>query len=461
MLAFSCAMLEQYSEKQVLTPRLKEITTFLEEAVQVVPIESILHAIAYSENDTAVQCAKALLHAEPNIPCSNEILVALNRAAIAMRTGMGGSQYDAIVYAACKLTPFPLSHYDVTAPSSGEVVVTMQIAGFPQGTSVQAKVHPDKALPPPPEYIRIADRLEKFRMKIAAKKRITDAVCGLSIEHVYPVHSERRHSMRGSTLKSPVQILEDARKEISVLLECMHDSEDFDSNSYSTQTSNEQVLALVKDITNSSLRICASLIGGFMEQQIRIPLLKSEVDTAYLISETSSPVAMGAWVLFSRSFNELKNMIAEMHGNPLLLEIGDYVSVISSDEHLKKTPHRSPKYAAKLQFLLQGMRSSRTITCSSKYISYSLERQLVSNLKFDKKIKVKTLIAKWDEIFKGDALSLVAKSHRSLIARWLKWAVLVHDLRESLAKYTCVGVTGLVNSGKSFLVSKLFDIEVN
>jgi len=69
-------------------------------------------------------------------------------------------------------------------------------------------------------------------------------------------------------------------------------------------------------------------------------------------------------------------------------------------------------------------------------------------------------VKQWDEIFKGDALSLVAKSHRSLVARWIKWAVLVHDLRESLAKYTCVGVTGLVNSGKSYLVSKLFGIEV-
>ena len=73
---------------------------------------------------------------------------------------------------------------------------------------------------------------------------------------------------------------------------------------------------------------------------------------------------------------------------------------------------------------------------------------------------VKELVKRWDEIFRWDALSLVAKSHRSLVARWLKWAVLIHDLRESLAKYTCVGVTGLINSGKSCLVSKLFGLQV-
>ena len=71
------------------------------------------------------------------------------------------------------------------------------------------------------------------------------------------------------------------------------------------------------------------------------------------------------------------------------------------------------------------------------------------------------LVEKWDEIFKGDALSLIAPSHQYITARWLKWAILIHDLRLALAKYTCVGVTGLVNSGKSQLVKKLFGVQVS
>ena len=115
-------------------------------------------------------------------------------------------------------------------------------------------------------------------------------------------------------------------------------------------------------------------------------------------------------------------------------------------------------YAGKLQFLLQGMQ--QIVTASSQYISYSLERQLYSSKKVDRNETLKHLITQWDKIFKNDALSLIGESHRPLVARWLKWTILIHDLRETLAQYTCIGVTGLVNSGKSLLVQKVFKIEV-
>lgn len=268
--------------------------------------------------------------------------------------------------------------------------------------------------------------------------------------------------MHVSTLKSPIEVLRNAREEIASLI---NSNDDLDSSTRGTQSNNEQMLSIVREVIDKNLTMCASLIGGFMEQTIRIPLLKSKEDTAFLLSETSSPVAMGVWALFSLHFNGLQNMLSRMQGNPLLVQIADYISVIISDEDERQASNtrlrlsRNSKYAGKLQFLLQGMRG-KTISCSSEYISYSLEHQLCNNLKFDKNISVKNLIKDWDKIFKGDALSLVAKSHRSLVARWLKWAILVHDLRESLAQYTCVGVTGLVNSGKSLLVSSLFDLKV-
>ena len=37
---------------------------------------------------------------------------------------------------------------------------------------------------------------------------------------------------------------------------------------------------------------------------------------------------------------------------------------------------------------------------------------------------------------------------------------MIHRLCEELARYTTVGVVGLVNSGKSLLVRTLFDIKV-
>ena len=44
------------------------------------------------------------------------------------------------------------------------------------------------------------------------------------------------------------------------------------------------------------------------------------------------------------------------------------------------------------------------------------------------------IIPKWNTIFQGDALSLVAKPNRSLIARWVKRALMIHQLRKKVSK---------------------------
>ena len=470
MLAFLCATLEQCPCKLQSSPskRLDAITYFLEEAVKVVPIESILYAIGYDELDTAVECANALLNANPTFPSSREATIGMQKAIVRMRTGIHGADYDVLIYNLYK--QLGISSAKLTATESPNELlfvcdppIYMPLVPVVQGGLAQPQIvdgllkfkpHPNRVTFP-----QIANKLHKFSLQNMALNsgRKQNLICGLSIEHVYPIHSIRRHSLHHANLKSPIEILRNARDEIATLLK--DPSEDLDMSSQGTQLSNERMLSLFKEIADHNVKLCASLIGSFMEQQIQIPFFKSEEGTAYKLSETHSPVAMGAWALFSLTFDKLHQMVAGVHGNPLLVEIADYISLISSDKELKKTSNRSPKYSGKLQFLLQGMKS-KTVTCSNKYISYSLEHQLCSNLKFDKDIAVKTLIKDWDKIFKGDALSLIATSHRSLVARWLKWVVLVHDLRESLAKYTCVGVTGLINSGKSFLVSRLFGIEV-
>ena len=112
--------------------------------------------------------------------------------------------------------------------------------------------------------------------------------------------------------------------------------------------------------------------------------------------------------------------------------------------------------------MVQSMKN--TVSCNSDYVSYSLERQLIElckPLNIDETTPLKKLVSNWDEIFKDNVMSLVVPEYRSLIARWLKWALMVHHLREELARYTAVGVVGLVNSGKSLLVSTLFKVKVS
>lgn len=301
----------------------------------------------------------------------------------------------------------------------------------------------------------LAMQLTNYSDKLFARKKIVGTISNLSIDHIYPVVTTRRHSLYLSTLQSPIDVLNSSRAEIASFAQELVDDEDISDDD--VIPTNEKMLHLLRKVDENNLKVCAALLGSFMEQQISIPLMKSELDTAKILSEKSSPVAIGAWVLFSLGYAGVLSKLSSRKGSPLLVQIADYISGILSDG-LEKPSKNASKYDAKLQFLLHGIK--KTVSCSTQYISYSLERQLCNHRKFDESISVKELIERWDTLFEGDALSLVARSHRPLTARWLKWALLIHNLREALAEYSCVGVTGLVNSGKSQLVSNLFGVKV-
>ena len=382
-LGFMSAILEQYSNDNAPSERFNAITSFLEEAVKIVPLESIFFAIENSELGTAVECAKALVHSKISIPSSQVAMVGMLKAIVRMRTGQFFSQipeslslnfFPAFIHAPSysRVLQTGTARQEVTLSNPGVICASIPV--------IINEVHFQKQTQPISTFPEIADDLQK--LLLSKQEHSQDKVlCDLNIEHIYPVHSTRRHSMYDSTLKSPIEVLRNARSEIASLLE--DKNEDLDSSKKGTQNHNERMLSLVKEINHCNLKICTALIGAFMEDQICIPLLKSEVDTANVLSEKPSPVAMGAWALFSLRFDELHQMLARMQGNPLLLEIADYISGIVHKD-LKKTSNHSTKYAGKLQFLLQGMRS-KTVSCSSQYISYSLEHQLCTNLKFDKK----------------------------------------------------------------------------
>ena len=331
------------------------------------------------------------------------------------------------------------------------------------------------ALPPrtPPLDSELATYLQRVLSQLYTKARgrgdNLPLISNRSIEQFCPF-SLKRH-VPGATLQSPIQALIDARRQLMLFSEAAQRSEIGTTHSQSASKINEEMIQVVKHIQEFSLNMCSALLAAFMEQQIRIPLIKSQLDTAKVLSSAQNSVAMGSWAFVSMNLEEIEEILMSSEGSPLIVEIGDYIASVI--EQAKKTSTMGNdltdflaadiKYADKLLFLVQGIKSGATLTCSTQFISYSLERQLYQlskQLKFDKTVNVKKLVAEWDTVFKNNALSLVASTHRPLIARWLKWALLVHDLRETLAEYTCVGTIGLSNSGKSHLVNTLFDVQV-
>ena len=270
------------------------------------------------------------------------------------------------------------------------------------------------------------------------------------LEEIYPGSTTIRRNM---LLESPRRVLAQSIGKLANFIGEMQMEENFSKPK--KKNGNMQMLKLINDIYNIDVSRCAALLGAFMERCIEIPFLKSPEVTAKAVS---SPMVVGVWALFSLSREELQKMLESSQNTELVINVKEYMHSVLTDKSQDDREMEEQRYAGKLQFLLQGMH--RTVTSSTKYVSYSLEYQLCNNLKFSKDTSVQDLISKWDKIFKDDILCHVAKSHRPLLARWLKWTILVHDLREVLAESTCISVTGLVNSGKSLLVKQLFNLKV-
>ena len=430
------------------------IKKFLEDVVKVVPFESIAYAIANGNDQTVMQCSAALEAAKIKIPRTKVMYSGLKDANFHLKYGVPLNQFHSLEHKALELTGF--SNYGIVYMESGKLVC--EINTFLPGTQiplhkpvkVQTVVKDAKQT-----NTELADKLDQLMTLVFPSVHVSkssDQLTSLpilsekAIEEVYPIQSDGP-----SNLKSPLNILVSGRKRLAAL----------SMTSYGSQ-SNQQMLQLVNTIRNSELDTCTSLLGGFMHQTlVGIQLTSnkssqaSDVDVLFL-----SQASVGVWALFSLDYNHVKPILTQCQDKQLLVKLFDYVKGISGISHEPGESDFNP-YAAKLQFVVQGM--TKSVTCNTQHVSYSLERQLVE-LCNERSIYAATPVSEitgqWSVLFREKTLSLVHHAHRLLVATWLKWALMIHNLREELAKYTAVGVVGLVNSGKSKLVNTIFGIEV-
>ena len=467
-LAYMSALLEQYpfSKSQPVSNKVEVIRTFLDKVVTVVPLESIGYAIGYSEYSLAVHCTRVLMESKIELPPSQLMSEGLFQAGQLLQ-GRGvpphvmAHQRKQLVAKIVQSIPY---HPKVSSQLQADYRIshsdnkfTMDImTTIPAGLSTSVSMEYTEPLKEIPQ--KEVDSLVILQKRIhsdwvnQAQEGRDKIICGLSIEQLYSVgySSETKKSM--SHFESPLDVLRQGNKKLTALAgEC---------RAHTSSKNNSKMLDTVNEIRKRSLAICTALLGGFMEQQkISIPLVKSRKDRSTAFS-LLGPASVGVWALSNLKYADISPLLSQCHGNQLLVKIENYVKAIFEREAMNEA--ESEQYAAKLQFIVQGL--ATTVTCNSQYVSYSLERQLVEVCR-DRKIDIDTplddLIKKWGRLFEENILSLVALSHRPLIARWLKWALMVHNLREKLAQYTAVGVVGLVNSGKSTLVNSLFKIDVS
>ena len=507
-----------FSDFKPYSNRFEVLHHFLEYIGRVVPIESIPYTIASINSELVATCCRALIQAKIQLPPSSCMCAGMMRAIsrllndkrISMNeTGLyqaeslslwnevtdGGRQFNPNVlmsFAVAKLKTASVHkeldnnhektgirrtdlrkmqrqeikavHKIITKSSatSGKpsappsyrpgsltmiesqyhhlVNVQAQYARFIQ--SMKATLSPDH-----PRFSLISQLLE---IAPPLDLSLGDMVCGQNIDLLYPITSST------STIYSPLQIIQFGRQTLTRLAEESILQIDENMKSFS-QLYNNKMLQIINSIRQHDLKLCTSLLGSFMEEQMQVPMKGSSFSTAEAIVSVVSAAAVGIWALFNLSYHDVNRILQTIPNRQLLVQVKEYIKGIFSEHTV--TPDKG--YAGKLQFMVQGL--DKTVSCNSHYISYSLERQLVilcDKLNISTSTPTEKIVEKWNTLFKDNVLSLVAMSHRPLIARWMRWALMVHNLREELAKYTAVGVVGLVNSGKSKLVGNLFGIKV-
>ena len=247
-----------------------------------------------------------------------------------------------------------------------------------------------------------------------------------------------------STELDPRKQVKKAREEVDELVR-KQSSHSQGSASATSDGTNVEILRLISKIRAQAMQF-SLLVDAFMESQVKVPLLNSPRDTARVLDESQE--ALGVWYLIGLNYANMSQILSD---GKLVIDVINYL-VRFFPENRKMLG-----YSAKAQFINHAM--STTVSCSSEHVCYSLERQLKElclKCGIEPTTTTEELCSTWEAFFGEKILSFVALPHRPLLARWIKWMLAVHDLRESLAKQTVIGVIGLMNSGKSTLMNKIF-----
>ena len=496
--AYMSALLEQHPHKRQkhFSHRFDTVRNFLAQIVSVVPVETIVHTIGHCDDQNiANKCTDLLIASQLEFPPSLLFLHGMTNAVGAQLYGapknIAQKEYLERLTSSDLVRKLPSSSKKQTAHklyqqhierSTGsehpagniinrEALYVQTAAGLFVGRASEkdSLLSAQRNFPNHPRLEQIA-KLSYIRNELSIKSQSCgelDALSGLKLKVVYPTTSRNVFpSTKESQVKTPLDILSEGRRSLSWLAQQMVSSETTRADSKTlkeeqrqqlSQLYNSKMLSVVNEIRTNDLRMCTSLLGAFMEEQIRVPLVKSEFNTARALNTLLSATAVGVWAMFSLTLGDMDAVIKSIPSRSLLVQVKEYIKGIFKE----KSASADKNYAGKLQFMVQGM--DKTVSCNSHYVSYSLEHQLLElckKLNISESTPLEMLVKDWDRLFKDDVLSLVVPTHRSLIASWMKWALMMHNLREELAKYTTVGVIGLVNSGKSLLVSTLFNIEV-
>ncbi len=292
--------------------------------------------------------------------------------------------------------------------------------------------------------------MKKYKGR-ARRQRRPHSPCNINLEVIYPSAEVKETGKRKvKCCKAPMTLLTEGKKELNRLSEeLISEHSPFGEESTSSST-NVKMLSVLTNLRRE-FETCSTLLGAFMESQVQIPLEKAGGDKyVNKFAKHASSIGLSVWGLLIVPFQYLNRLII----NNLSEDFRQFVVEFSRDiRSIRDHVFPPSDYDERLEFLVGSMKQSWA--CNQQYVSYSLERQLedqCTKRNLYHNTPVDEILNQWNENFEDETLTLVPDEYRPLVARWIRWSLMINNLRESLASQTAVGVIGLVNSGKSKFV---------
>ena len=260
----------------------------------------------------------------------------------------------------------------------------------------------------------------------------------------------------------PVQAVKIMREKVECIAARQEDQYSRSSQNSSQTPCNKAFLEVAEEASLYALCI-ASILDSFMSMQVQVPFVRTCKATAEALdragnTEESSGDTWGlvGWNHIVSQMGVTKLGSPEM--KPLMVNVSNYLGrYLDCHDEID-----CMGYSSKVHFVCSTM--SNAVSYSQRFISYSLELQLKA-LCEERGITASTPIMEirrsWGKYFKDTALSQVASRSHPIIARWIKWMLITHQLREKMAERTTLGIIGLMNSGKSHLLNCLFQTKVS
>ena len=470
--------IDQSSDVQgEFSPLFAFIKRFLHQIATVVPYESILCTIAYGNHkDTILRCINLIKNLNVEFPFSLTMyasvvvaLVRLHGSDLELPADVSHPLEDYAYYAwlTTKLmdTRMRNLHASLQPDNQSEKQALQPIGIGPVNFSHFSQLSSSLLLANPlfnideskgDEYLTYLQEMAQE----ALKQQNVSQASAISDKSAVDLYKFQRDNL---SLKSPIQALVQGREKLHKLSSC-------DGRGTSIRGANSEMITVLKNARGGQFDLCIGVTCGFMYQNVRVPFTEE------------NPVTI--WKTFRLAFGSIWDMIISSNSPPKAI-----YSMTKRCEKLisKGTDIAKSMYDGKLKFLISHIDpavSAHAAQSSDEYSIYTSERKLkdlCSKRRITAETAIDDIVSTWRSHFEHDTSELdgqkrnqkkkeastyyplldVAKSHRTLIARWIKWSLMVNDLRSKLEQYTTIAVAGLVNSGKTQLMRNLFGLDVS